>query len=164
MGDTEAAQTARRDRVFLVVVDDSPEREVALRYACLRARRGGGRVALLRVVEPVGMTFWAGVDSRMQEDRRGEAERMLAALAAEVREVAGGYPLLLVREGDPREELLAQIDEDPRISMLVLAAAAAGTGPGPLVTALAGHHSERLKVPMTVVPATLGDEALDRVT
>ena len=50
-----------RDRVFLVVVDDSAEREVALRYACLRVRKGGGRVALLRVVEPAGETEWAGV-------------------------------------------------------------------------------------------------------
>ena len=53
MGVTEEAaipQATQRDRVFLVVVDDSPEREVALRYACLRARKDGWRVALLRVV------------------------------------------------------------------------------------------------------------------
>ena len=34
-------------RIFLVVVDDSPELKVALRYACLRARKSGGKVALL---------------------------------------------------------------------------------------------------------------------
>ena len=67
----EAADTkAKRDRVFLVVVDDSPERGVALRYACLRARKGGGRVALLRVVEPAGMVEWAGVGAMMAEERR----------------------------------------------------------------------------------------------
>jgi hypothetical protein len=115
------------------------------------------------VVEPVGMTFWAGVDSRMREERRGEAERMPAALAAEVREVAGGYPPPLVRGGDPREAPPAQIDEDPRISVPVLAATAA-TGPGPPVAAPAGHHAVRLRVPMTVVPGALDDEALDRVT
>jgi hypothetical protein len=42
MPDTEeaaaAATKAKRDRVFLVVVDDSAEQAVALRYACLRAR------------------------------------------------------------------------------------------------------------------------------
>ena len=53
-GTTEgtAPAASARDRVFLVVVDDSPERAVALKYACLRARKGGGRVALLRVIEP----------------------------------------------------------------------------------------------------------------
>ena len=37
-------------RKFLVVVDDSPEFESALRYAARRARSTGGRVALLRVI------------------------------------------------------------------------------------------------------------------
>ena len=39
-------------RVFLVVVDESPELKVALRYACRRAQKTGGRVALLHVTEP----------------------------------------------------------------------------------------------------------------
>ena len=56
---------------------------VALRYACLRARKGGGRVALLRVIEPVGLVEWAGVGVMMQEERREEAEKMLGGLAAE---------------------------------------------------------------------------------
>ena len=33
-------------RVFLVVVDDSEEMLVALRFACMRAKSVGGRVAL----------------------------------------------------------------------------------------------------------------------
>ena len=59
-------EAARRDRVFLVVVDDSPERQIALRYACLRARNGGGRVALLRVIEEEGTVEWAGVGAMLQ--------------------------------------------------------------------------------------------------
>jgi hypothetical protein len=158
------AEEARRGRVFLVVVDDSPEREVALRYACLRARSGGRRVALPRVVEPVGFGFRPGVDAEMAAERRAEAERVLSALAAGVLEITGAHPILLVREGDPREELLAQVEEDPRISVLVLAAAAASTGPGPLIAALAGRHAGRLRVPMTIVPGALDGAALDRVT
>ena len=38
----------REHRVFLVVVDDSEEMLVALRFACMRAKNTGGRVALLR--------------------------------------------------------------------------------------------------------------------
>ena len=41
-------QASRADeRVFLVVVDESPEMRNALRYACRRAKRTGGRVAML---------------------------------------------------------------------------------------------------------------------
>jgi nucleotide-binding universal stress UspA family protein len=167
MGDTEASavsQAAKRNRVFLVVVDDSPEREVALKYACLRARNGGGHVALLRVVEPIGLMPWAGVGVMMQEERREEAEKLLSGLAAEVQEITGSYPILIIREGDPRDELLALLAEDPRISILVLAAATGGSGPGPLISALAGRYASKLAVPMTIVPGDLGEEELARVT
>ena len=73
----QAAEQARRDRVFLVVVDDSTERAVALKYACLRAAKSGGRVALLRVVEPVEQSEWANIGAMMAEERREEAEALL---------------------------------------------------------------------------------------
>ncbi len=159
-----AAASAVRDRVFLVVVDDSPERAVALKYACLRARKSGGRVALLRVIEPAEQTEWAGVGALLQEEGREEAERLLSGLAAQVNEITGGLPILLIREGDPRDELLALIAEDPRISILVLAASAAGGGPGPLITALTSRYASKVAVPMTIVPGAMDDEALERVT
>ena len=164
MGETATAAQARRDRVFLVVVDDSAERRVALRYACLRVRKSGGRVALLRVIEPAGQVEWAGIGAMLAEERRQEAEKLLSALAAEVNELTGGLPILLIREGKPRDELLALLQEDPRISILVLAAAPGGSGPGPLIAALTGRHSAKLAVPMTIVPGDMSDTELDRVT
>jgi nucleotide-binding universal stress UspA family protein len=166
MGETREQQEAasKRDRVFLVVVDDSPERAVALRYACLRARNGGGRVALLRVIEPEGITEWAGVGAMMAEERREEAERVLSGLAAQVNEITGGLPILLIREGQPRDELLALLEEDPRISILVLASAGDGSGPGPLINALTGRYAGRVRVPMTIVPGNLDDAEMERVT
>ncbi|PHK95031.1 universal stress protein [Pseudoroseomonas rhizosphaerae] len=157
-------EAARRDRVFLVVVDDTPELRVALRYACLRAKHGGGRVALLRVVEEAGTVEWAGVGAMLQEERREEAEKLLSALAAEVQEITGGMPILLIREGNARDELLALLEEDPRMSILILATAANASGPGPLITALTGRYAPRLRVPMTIVPGTLDDRDMERVT
>ena len=52
MSDSETAVPATHQRIFLVVVDDSEELNIALTYACLRARNSGGRVALLYVIEP----------------------------------------------------------------------------------------------------------------
>ncbi|HEY4250176.1 MAG TPA: universal stress protein [Roseomonas sp.] len=159
-----AATQAKRDRVFLVVVDDSPERGVALRYACLRARKGGGRVALLRVIEPAGIVEWAGVGAMMAEEARENAEKMLSSLAVEVNAITGGLPILLIREGDVRDALLALLEEEARISILVLASAISGSGPGPLISALTGRYASRLRVPMTIVPGNLDDKELERVT
>ena len=164
MSEQQPPTQAKRDRVFLVVVDDSPEREVALRYACLRARKGGGRVALLRVIEPMGQVEWAGVGVMMQEEAREEAEKLLGGLATQVQEITGGLPILHIREGNPREELLGLIEADPRISILVLASAAGSGGPGPLISALTGRYAHRLRTPLTIVPGNLDHKEMDRVT
>lgn len=159
-----AATQAKRDRVFLVVVDDSPERAVALRYACLRARKGGGRVALLRVIEPAGIVEWAGVGAMMAEEARENAEKLLSSLAIEVNAITGGLPILLIREGEVRDALLALLEEEARISILVLASSTGGSGPGPLISALTGRYATRLRVPLTIVPGSLDDAELERVT
>lgn len=159
-----STEQARRDRVFLVVVDDSAERAVALRYACLRVAKSGGRVSLLRVVEPVEQSEWAGIGTMMQRERHEEAEATLAGLAAQVRDITGGMPMLVIREGHVADELLALLEEDPRISILVLAMAAGGKGPGPLITALTGRMAGKMTIPMTIVPGEMSNEELDRVT
>ena len=59
-------------RKFLVVVDDSPEFDAALRYACRRARSTGGRVALLRVIPPGTDQHWSGVREEIERQQRHE--------------------------------------------------------------------------------------------
>jgi len=127
-------------------------------------RKSGGRVALLRVIEPAGQIEWAGIGAMLAEEKREEAEKLLSGLASEVHDITGGLPILLIREGEARDELLALMEEDPRISILVLASATGGSGPGPLIQALTGRYAAKLTVPMTVVPGALSDAELDRVT
>lgn len=150
-------------RVFLVVVDNSPELAVALRYACMRAEKTGGRVALLYVMEPGDFQQWAGVNELMREEARQEAEQTLQKMAADVQNLSGAMPVLYVREGDRRDELLKLIDEEPTISILVLGAATGPRGPGPLVSALTSKFVGKLRVPVTIVPGNLSLEDVDNV-
>jgi len=151
------------DRVFLVVVDESEEMRVALRFASLRAKHTGGRVALLYVIEPSDFMHWMAVEDLRQEERREEAEALLQDLSAEVNKWAGTMPVLYVREGTRRDQLLKLIEEEPSISILVLAAATGPTGPGPLITALAGKHAGKLRIPVTIVPGNLTDEQIEAI-
>lgn len=150
-------------RVFLVVVDQSPELKVALRFAARRARATGGRVAMLYVTEPA-QAEWMGVGEIMREERRAEAEQRLQELSTLVQTLSGETPVLYVREGMVREELLKLIDEEPSISILVLAADVSGSNPGPLVTALTGKFASKLHIPLTIVPGSLSDEEVDTIT
>lgn len=160
----DPAPLEAHERVFLVVVDDSPELRVALRYAALRARRTGGRVALLHVMEPLDRQHWAALESLMREEKREEAEELVGRHADTVAALTGAPPVVHIREGKAHDELLALIDEDPTISILVLAAAVSDTGPGPLIAALSSKLIGRLRVPMTIVPGSLSDAQIDVLT
>jgi nucleotide-binding universal stress UspA family protein len=161
---TAAAQEGRNERIFLVVVDDSEEMPVALHYACRRARNNGGRVALLYVSDPATFQHWAAVGDLMRQEAREEGEQLLQKLGAEVYEWAGSYPILYIREGDVREELVTLIDAEPSISVLVLAASTGTSGPGPIISYLLGKKARRCRVPITIVPGDLTDEELIEIT
>lgn len=150
-------------RKFLVVDDDSPEAETALRFACRRARSTGGRVAILRVIEPAVFEHWSGVREEMERQAREEAEAVLQAKAALVQEVTGFPPEFVIKHADSmRAGLRAAIAEDEDIKVLVLAAAGGGRGPGPLISSLAkeGATWGGRKIPVTVVPGDLTDEEI----
>lgn len=163
----ETGQTERsveNDRVFLVVVDDSEEMRVALHFACRRAMRTGGRVALLYVQEPADFQHWMAIGDRMREEAREEAEGLMQKLSAEVQQWAGGFPVLYLREGDRREELEKLLEEEPSISVLVLGASTGAKGPGPLVSYLFGKGASHLHIPVTIVPGSLSDEDVIALT
>ncbi len=165
MSDSDDAKTAgdTSDRVFLVVVDETEEMNVALRFACRRARRTGGRVALLYVIEPADFQHWRAVEELMREEARNEGEQLLQRLAAQVNDLVGAIPILYVREGKVADELMKLLDEEPQISILVLGANTGPRGPGPLVSALSGKMIGKLRVPLTLVPGNLSDEAIDSI-
>ena len=150
-------------RIFLVVVDQTPELKIALRYACRRARATGGRVAMLYVTEPADSSEWLAVGEIMREERRAEAEARLQELSTQAKELSGEMPVLHVREGAVESELLKLIDEEPSISVLVLGAGAGPKGPGPLVSAIAGKLSGRVRVPVVIVPGSLSETDIDAI-
>ena len=67
------------------------------------------------------------------------------------------------REGEPVEQILAAIDEDADIAMLVLAANPGAEGPGPLITLLAKTVGS-FPVPVVVVPGDLADADIDALS
>ena len=162
---SETGTTAEKDddRVFLVVVDDTEEMRVGLRYACRRAAHTHGRVALLYVVESSEFQHWMSVGDLMREEARSEGEQILQRCATQVSEQTGALPVLYLREGSRRSQLMELIDEEPSISILVLAADTGPRGPGPLVSALTGKFVGKLRVPVTIVPGHLSDEEVDKI-
>jgi nucleotide-binding universal stress UspA family protein len=152
------------ERMFLVVVDQTEEMETALYFACRRALKTGGRVALLYVIEPPEFQHWLGVERVMEEEARAEAEKALQGMAERVQAMIGKMPVLHVRQGRRRDELLDLINEDPEVSVLVLGTAAGHEEPGPLVTYLIGQMGGTMRLPVILVPGLLTHAEIDAVT
>src|SRR5690348_18238049 len=151
-------------RVFLVVVDETPEHRVAVRYAARRAAHTGGRVAMLYLIEPAELQHFQAIEELARTERWEAAEELLHALCDEIAPIAGSMPIVYIREGRANEALLQLINEEPAISILVLAAGTGPEGPGPLITYLTGKPAARLRIPITIVPGGLSLDQLDALS
>ncbi|MCL4188428.1 MAG: universal stress protein [Rhodobacteraceae bacterium] len=150
-------------RKFLVVLDDSRECLNAMRFATLRAAHTGGGVQILAVIPPEEYQHWIGVADLMRAEARERIEAHFEVFAKWMRSRHGVAPELVIREGEPVAEILAQIRDDTEIGVLVLGASTESAGPGPLVTQLS-RSSGGLPVPLTIVPGGLPKERLEAIT
>lgn len=150
-------------RKFLVVLDDSRECLNAMRFAALRAAHTGGGVQVLSIIPPEEFQHWMGVADLMRAEARERIEAHFEVFAKWMRDKQGVNPELIIREGDPVVEILAQVKEDPAVGILVLGAGTEKSGPGPLVTAMT-RSSGSLPIPITIVPGDMSKERLESIT
>ena len=145
----------------LVVIDDTSECDRAVYYAARWAKRGGGGVVMLRVIETDQRNQeWRGVADIMRAEAHEEANAALDRASGRANGLAGITPERVIREGAPAPQILDVIESDVDISMLVLAASAGAEGPGPIVTSTA-KTAGAFPIPVIVVPGTLTDEDID---
>lgn len=150
-------------RKFLVVLDDSRECLNAMRFAAMRAANTGGGVAILSIIPPDEFNHWIGVGEIMRAEARERIEAHFEVFAKWMRDKQQIDPELVIREGEPLDEIMNQIKEDPDIGVLVLGAGTDNKGPGPLVTSLV-RQSGSLPIPITIVPGDLSKERLEAIT
>jgi len=149
---------SRAPRKFLVVIDQTPECKVALRFATRRAQHTGGRVTLMCPATPPDFQQWRGVEEIMRDEAHAEAESMLHEAAKIVNELGGIVPELIIPYGLATDCLTQLLKGDPDISILVLASGTAKEGPGPLVSMFG---SAVQSIPVTIVPGNFTDEQID---
>lgn len=150
-------------RKFMVVLDDSKECLNAMRFAAMRAAHTGGGVVILSVIPPDDFNHWIGVGDIMRAEARERIEAHFEVFAKWMRDKQGVDPELVIREGEPVDEILAQVREDNEVGVLCLGASVDGKGPGPLVTALT-KNAGALPMPITIVPGDLSKERLEAIT
>jgi|TARA_B000000609_G_C24005992_1_gene257519 nucleotide-binding universal stress UspA family protein len=145
---------------FLVIVDESKELDVAIRFAAKRAQSTKGGVILLNVIEQFDPQQWQSIEDIILQEARDKAQEKLQKWSKVINDLTDIVPELMVKEGVASEKIIETLEEDNAIRFLVLAAAEADQ-PGPLVSLLAGQKSGKLPTPVVIIPQGLSDDVID---
>ena len=145
-------------RKFLVIVDESPEVDAALYFAASRAAHTGGSLVLLYVIEPQDYQHWISIKEIQKEEETQKARALFRLVGRKLSNAGleGVETEDVIREGVLADEIIAVIDADEDISIMVLGAGTESTGPGPLVSTLAaGNDAGTFPIPITIVPGNM---------
>ena len=96
----------------------------------------------------------------MRAEAHADARAKLDRAADLAMKLVGVEPELVVRDGAMADAILAQIEEDPDVAILILAAGIGKDGPGPLVASLA-RSAGTFPIPVALVPGQLTDEEIE---
>lgn len=150
-------------RKFLVLLDDSRECLNAMRFAAMRAANSGGGVVILAVISPEDIQHGFGVAEVMRAEARERIEAHFEVFAKWMRSRPKVEPELVIREGEPADELLAQLAEDGEIGIVVMGLSSENGAQNPVLTRMM-RDPAGLPCPITIVPGSLSKERLEAIT
>jgi nucleotide-binding universal stress UspA family protein len=152
-----------RVRTYLVVIDDSDEARVALRFAARRASKTKGNVEVLAVVPPQDFVQWGGVQAAFEEEQKLRIDGIVSGAVGEIFDEAGIKPAIVLLQGEAVKVVREYLAGRDDIAALVLGAAPAGD-PGPLVAHFTGKDSGKLPCPVMIIPGSLSEERLEQLS
>ena len=152
-----------RKRTYLVVVDDSQEARVALRFAARRAAKTSGRVEVLGIVEPQDFVQFGGVQAAIEEEQRLRIQGVVSSAIGELLDESGVEAKVIVQQGDPVRTVRDYVGERSEVAALVLGAAPSGS-PGVLVAHFTGNDAGKLPCPVMLIPGGLSDDRLEQLS
>ena len=154
---------ADQKRTYLVVVDDSAESRVALRFAARRAGKTSGNVEVLGIVEPQDFVQFGGVQAAIEEEQRLRIEGVVSSAIGEILDESGIQANIIIRQGEVVKSVRDYVAGRDEIAALVLGAAPSGN-PGPLVASFAGTDAGLLPCPVMIIPGSLTDDRLEQLS
>lgn len=104
---------------ILAAIDGSQNSLVAAGVGARIARLLGVHLGLIYVLDVPALSFWVGVEARMKEDIRRQAESTLAEISQKISTICDVVPEFYIVEGMPEEEILKVVNSDRQILMVV---------------------------------------------
>lgn len=143
---------------ILVAIDGSDNSLLAAGVGARLARLLDAHLGFVHVLDVPALSFWVGVEARMKDDIRAQAETRLNEIANRIGEFCDIVPEFYIVEGAPEQEILRIINESGNVLMVVAGRHGVATEkkshpawrrPTGRLTTRLGEH---LPVPLVVVP------------
>ncbi len=148
---------------YLVCVNAEEYSEVALHFTCHLAKKNNGSILLLHVIEPADFQTIGMIAEKMRKEKHAESQELLNELAGKAKEWSGIMPIVMVREGLIEDEIIAVVEEDPTIKMLVTGVSSESSKKSKIIPPIVSAIGSKLKIPMLIVPGTLTNEEMELV-
>jgi nucleotide-binding universal stress UspA family protein len=147
---------------ILVCVDTTSGSNIALRYACYKAKKTGFSVHILAIIESSYKSLPFG-SRAVGKDKRIEVENHLSKLVKEVNEETGIIPTISIREGDISSEIISQIEEDKNCSMVILGKSSKSESDNTVLPIISRKIGDKIKIPLVIVPQNMHEQHLKRL-
>ncbi|HKK14103.1 MAG TPA: universal stress protein [Gammaproteobacteria bacterium] len=150
--------TTTQQGTILVAIDGSRNSLLAAGVGARMARLLDAHLGLIHVLDEPTLSFWVGVETRMKDEIRSQAEVTLSDISDRIRKVCDVVPEFYILEGIPEQEILRTVKQDRDIMMLVLGSHGIATEKRShlrlrrAVGHLGTRLSEVLPVPLLMVP------------
>ncbi len=150
--------TKSANGTVLVAVDGSRNSIMAAGAGARLAQTLGMHVGLLHVLDIPILSFWVGVEARLKDDIRAQAEATLTDISEKIRRTCNIVPEFYIVDGEPADEIEKVVRTNPDVVMVVTGREGVGSEKKTeLLRDRAGDHlgaklADRLPVPVLLVP------------
>lgn len=152
-------KTNEKIPTIIVCIDTANASKMALRYACYAAKAKGFAVQILAVIEASHKNLLFGAKA-IGNEKRQQLKKYLIELIAIVHKETGVMPNVSVREGDIVAEIIREIKHTPNCAMLIFGKSHNALSDNVVLPKIAKKIGDKINVPITIVPETLGDNFL----
>lgn len=156
---------AKENKKILVCIGNRDASSAALKYAAIKAKKSNFLIELLTVIDTTGKGFglFSSIDQVMHDEKREDVESYMLQAASEVNEYCGITPVINIKEGFVSDEIEEVLDEDKTISLVVVGSAKGSSSKGKLIASVAEHISNKVFLPLIIVPNDLTEDQLKEI-
>lgn len=150
--------------ITMVCVSDQQESEIALRFACMRAKRRNHHVCILHVIEPTEFQGLLSITDAIRDEQEEKAQALMSRMADVAAEEGVQNPMLVFHEGLLSESIISTAEENPGINMIMLGLAPDSHRGGKLAATLVEELGVGICIPLMFIPGNLTQQQLQMLT